>query len=100
MTTGMSRTPIDTSKPHSARVYDWLLGGKDNYPVDQAVAEHLPAEAKIGALQNRAFMSRATAWLAGEGIEPGPADSTSLSPGSRRRSGDRTPATSAPCAAN
>lgn len=70
MTTGMSRTPIDTSKPHSVRVYDWLLGGKDNYPVDQAVAEHLPAEAKIGALQNRAFMSRATAWLAGEGIGP------------------------------
>ncbi|MGW8797708.1 SAM-dependent methyltransferase [Streptomyces sp. NPDC055775] len=68
MTTGMSHTPIDTSKPHSARVYDWLLGGKDNYPVDQTVAEHLPAEAKIGALQNRAFMSRATAWLAGEGI--------------------------------
>ncbi|WP_416070367.1 SAM-dependent methyltransferase [Streptomyces sp. ME02-6991-2A] len=63
-----SHPPIDTSRPHSARVYDWLLGGKDNYPVDQAVAEHLPIEAKTGARQNRAFMNRATAWLAGEGV--------------------------------
>lgn len=68
MTAEMSHPPIDTSRPHSARVYDWLLGGKDNYPVDQRVAEHLPIEAKIGAVQNRAFMNRATAWLAGEGV--------------------------------
>lgn len=26
---------IDTSKPHPARMYDWYLGGKDNYPVDE-----------------------------------------------------------------
>ncbi|WP_432102621.1 SAM-dependent methyltransferase [Streptomyces sp. bgisy091] len=69
MTTGTSQPPIDTSRPHSARVYDALLGGKDNYPVDQAVAEHLPAEAKAGAFQNRAFMNRATAWLAAEGVD-------------------------------
>lgn len=68
MTAPMSHPPIDTSKPHSARVYDSLLGGKDNYPVDQAVAEQLPIEAKIGAHQQRAFMNRATAWLAGEGV--------------------------------
>lgn len=69
MTAGTSQPPIDTSRPQSARVYDALLGGKDNYPVDQAVAEQLPIEAKIGAHQNRAFMNRATAWLAGEGID-------------------------------
>ncbi|MGW0787926.1 SAM-dependent methyltransferase [Streptomyces sp. NPDC002911] len=68
MTTGTPQPPIDTSRPHSARVYDSLLGGKDNYPVDEAVARHLPAEAKAGAFQNRAFMNRATAWLAGEGV--------------------------------
>ncbi|MGV9580485.1 SAM-dependent methyltransferase [Streptomyces sp. NPDC003509] len=68
MTSGTPHPPIDTSRPHSARVYDSLLGGKDNYPVDQAVAEQLPAEAKAGAFQNRAFMNRATAWLAGEGV--------------------------------
>ncbi|WP_406151255.1 SAM-dependent methyltransferase [Streptomyces sp. NBC_01012] len=69
MSTGIPQPPIDTSRPHPARVYDALLGGKDNYPVDQAVAEHLPAEARTGALQQRAFMHRATAWLAGEGVE-------------------------------
>lgn len=26
---------IDTSRPHPARIYDYLLGGKDNYEVDQ-----------------------------------------------------------------
>ncbi|WP_028799741.1 SAM-dependent methyltransferase [Streptomyces sp. 142MFCol3.1] len=70
MTTG---TPgpqqIDTSKAHPARVYDWLLGGKDNYPVDEAVAEKLPAEARDAARQNREFMHRAAAWLAGQGID-------------------------------
>ncbi|MFG2310815.1 SAM-dependent methyltransferase [Streptomyces sp. NPDC048566] len=60
---------IDTSRPHPARVYDWLLGGKDNYPVDQAVAERLPPEARLNAMRNRAFMQRAAAWLAGQGID-------------------------------
>ncbi|MEV6166622.1 SAM-dependent methyltransferase [Streptomyces sp. NPDC051954] len=61
--------PIDTSKAHPARVYDWLLGGKDNYPVDEAVGEKLPAEARDAARQNRQFMHRAAAWLAGRGID-------------------------------
>ena len=60
---------IDTGKAHPARVYDWLLGGKDNYPVDEAVGEKLPPEAKDAARQNRAFMHRAATWLAGEGID-------------------------------
>ncbi|MEL5956373.1 SAM-dependent methyltransferase [Streptomyces sp. CLV115] len=60
---------IDTSKPHPARVYDWLLGGKDNYPVDQQVAERLPAQARGNAARNRAFMHRASAWLAGNGVD-------------------------------
>lgn len=63
------RPPIDTSKPHPARVYDWLLGGKDNYPVDQQVAETLPEEARGNAARNRAFMHRASAWLARGGID-------------------------------
>ncbi|MEU1202577.1 SAM-dependent methyltransferase [Streptomyces sp. NPDC005813] len=70
MTTGTpSPQQIDTSKAHPARVYDWLLGGKDNYPVDEAVAEKLPAEARDAARQNREFMHRAAAWLAGQGID-------------------------------
>ncbi|MFD3573376.1 SAM-dependent methyltransferase [Streptomyces sp. NPDC058644] len=69
MTPGAPRPTIDTSNPHPARVYDWLLGGKDNYPVDEAVGEKLPPEAKDAARQNRAFMNRAVAWLATRGVD-------------------------------
>ncbi|MCX3061623.1 SAM-dependent methyltransferase [Streptomyces beihaiensis] len=69
MTAPAPKPRIDTSKAHPARVYDWLLGGKDNYPVDQAVAEKLPSEAKDAARQNRAFMHRASAWLAAQGVD-------------------------------
>ena len=71
MPTGTPTDPphIDTSKAHPARVYDWLLGGKDNYPVDEAVGEKLPPEARDAARQNRQFMQRAAAWLAGQGID-------------------------------
>lgn len=69
MTAETSQPPVHTGRPQSARVYDALLGGKDNYPVDQAVAQQLPIEAKIGARQNRAFMNRTIAWLAAEGID-------------------------------
>ncbi|MGV9340832.1 SAM-dependent methyltransferase [Streptomyces sp. NPDC003688] len=70
MTTG---TPdprqIDTAVAHPARVYDWLLGGKDNFPVDEAVGMTLPPQARDGARQNREFMHRAVAWLAGQGVD-------------------------------
>ncbi|KUN09203.1 methyltransferase [Streptomyces yokosukanensis] len=68
-TASQSPLPIDTSRAHPARVYDWLLGGKDNYPVDEAVGEQLPPEAKQAAHQNRQFMHRAAAWLAQQGID-------------------------------
>ncbi|WP_406455861.1 SAM-dependent methyltransferase [Streptomyces sp. NBC_00876] len=62
---------IDTSKPHPARMYDWFLGGKDNYPVDEVMGRQMltvepsiPVMAKV----NRAFMHRATQWLAGQGV--------------------------------
>ncbi|MFG3281833.1 SAM-dependent methyltransferase [Streptomyces sp. NPDC048111] len=71
--TGQDRTAvtIDTSKPHPARVYDWFLGGKDNYPVDEALARQLLALDSRGrdiARVNRAFMHRATRWLAEQGV--------------------------------
>ncbi|MEU7767402.1 SAM-dependent methyltransferase [Nocardia sp. NPDC049190] len=39
----MERAPIgvDPGRPNSARVYDYLLGGKDNYEVDRAVAQRM-----------------------------------------------------------
>src|SRR4051812_46507757 len=69
MTAPAPRPRIDTSQAHPARVYDWLLGGKDNYPVVEAVGEQLPPEARDAARQNREFMHRAVAWLAGQGVD-------------------------------
>ena len=64
-------TPLDASRPNIARVYDYWLGGKDNYAADRADAErlvaiypHLPKLAR----HNRLFLARAVAWLAGRGI--------------------------------
>lgn len=69
MTAGPSGTPVDTSRPHPARVYDYLLGGKDHYPVDQELGEQMPELAKVGVAQNRAFMHRSAAWAARAGID-------------------------------
>ncbi|WP_326653810.1 MULTISPECIES: SAM-dependent methyltransferase [unclassified Streptomyces] len=60
---------IDTSKPHPARVYDWFLGGKDNYPVDEELGRHImsiDSRAKHVARTNRWFMQRVTRWMSGE----------------------------------
>lgn len=62
---------IDTTKPHPARMYDWFLGGKDNYPVDEEMARQLlalDARGRDMARVNRAFMHRATRWLAENGV--------------------------------
>ncbi|MCA1223264.1 SAM-dependent methyltransferase [Streptomyces sp. 8L] len=60
----------DTSQPSPARVYNYLLGGKDNYAVDQEVAHKSPDFFRDAALQNRAFMRRAVKWVASTtGIE-------------------------------
>ena len=59
---------IDTTRPHPARVYDWFLGGKDNYPVDEELGRHImgvDGTAKHVARTNRWFMQRVTRWLAG-----------------------------------
>ena len=70
--TGRNRfVEIDTSKPHPARMYDWYLGGKDNYPVDEAMGQQMLAldpRVPVMARVNRAFMHRATRWLAQQGV--------------------------------
>ena len=35
---GFTAEEIDTSRPHPARMYDYYLGGKDNYEVDRDAA--------------------------------------------------------------
>ncbi|MEU0807904.1 SAM-dependent methyltransferase [Streptomyces sp. NPDC005970] len=68
-TNPMNPLNIDTTKPHSARMYDYYLGGKDHYQVDEEAAAHVMAVfpgVKTCARENRSFMHRATRWLAGE----------------------------------
>ncbi|MER6411521.1 SAM-dependent methyltransferase [Streptomyces humidus] len=68
---GVGTSPaIDTSKPHPARMYDYLLGGKDNYEVDQEAAERFirtAPEARAAVRANRRFMHRAVRHVVGEG---------------------------------
>ncbi|MEU1479843.1 SAM-dependent methyltransferase [Streptomyces sp. NPDC005760] len=62
---------VDTSRPHPARVYDWWLGGKDNYPVDEELARRILAvdgTVVRGARANRRFMHRAVRTAAEAGI--------------------------------
>lgn len=69
MTEQVPKPGVDRLKAHPARVYDWLLGGKDNYEVDRAVGRQLPLVVRRSAQQNRAFMQRAATWLAGRGVD-------------------------------
>jgi S-adenosyl methyltransferase len=66
---GSELPDIDTSVAHSARIYDYILGGKDNFAADrQAAAKALGANPALatGMRENRALMRRMTAYLAGE----------------------------------
>ncbi|SDH58091.1 S-adenosyl methyltransferase [Sinosporangium album] len=60
---------IDTSVPHSARIWNYWLGGKDNYPVDREAGDAytavFPGIVDI-ARHSRAFLARTIRHLAGE----------------------------------
>jgi SAM-dependent methyltransferase len=60
---------IDASKPSVARMYDYYLGGKDNYGVDRAAAQKMmstvPESVQMVAA-NRAFLVRAVRYLAAQ----------------------------------
>ncbi|MFE9645531.1 SAM-dependent methyltransferase [Streptomyces sp. NPDC006365] len=62
-------TRIDTGTAHNARVWNYWQGGKDNYPVDEQVGDHvagmIPVIRDI-ARADRAFLSRAVRFLAEE----------------------------------
>ena len=60
---------FDTTIPHPDRIYDYWLGGKDNYEADREAAEQVIAtQPSILATvrPNRAFLRRAVQYLAGE----------------------------------
>ena len=64
-----ARTAIDTTVPHSARIWNYWLGGKDNYAVDREAGDQFsaiyPGIVDI-ARADRAFLGRVIRFLAGE----------------------------------
>ncbi|MEU8803944.1 SAM-dependent methyltransferase [Spirillospora sp. NPDC048819] len=66
---------IDPSVPSVARMYDYYLGGKDNYLSDREAADKVIAisrevgnDVRLAARANRAFLGRAVGMLTGLGI--------------------------------
>ncbi len=60
---------INTSAPQSARVYDYWLGGKDNFPADRALGDAIAGQVptiRTMVRGQRAFLGRAVRWLAAE----------------------------------
>jgi hypothetical protein len=66
---GRTSPPIDTTVAHSARRYDYWLGGKDNFAADResgdAIAAAFPT-VRTAVIENRRFVRRAAAFLAGQ----------------------------------
>jgi S-adenosyl methyltransferase len=55
--------------PSTARIYDYLLGGKDNYPADRVAAEaviSLMPNVRVAVRWNRAFLGRVVRYLVGQ----------------------------------
>ncbi|GIE02050.1 hypothetical protein Adu01nite_34000 [Paractinoplanes durhamensis] len=64
-----SPRPLNTQVAHIARVYDYWLGGKDNFAIDRQVADMMKEdspEVVEGVLGNRAFLARTVRHLASE----------------------------------
>ena len=62
---------VDPTRPTPARLYDYFLGGTNNFAVDRRAAEALKAQAPdvVDAMwANRGFHGRAAVWMAGQGI--------------------------------
>lgn len=60
---------LDASVPNVARIYNYWLGGKDNYAADRKVASEILAiapDAMFIAMENRKFLQRAVRFLAGQ----------------------------------
>lgn len=62
---------VDITRPSTARVYDYLLGGSHNFAVDREQADRFLAavpDTRLMAQENRAFLRRAVRHLAGLGV--------------------------------
>src|SRR5919106_1282697 len=66
---GTGSAEIDTTVPHSARIWNYWMGGKDNYPVDRAAGDAFVAiypDIVTMAKQSRQFLIRTVRFLAAE----------------------------------
>jgi hypothetical protein len=66
---GSGMVQLDTGVPHIARVYDYWLGGKDNFAADREAAEKVIATAPhvlASVRAQRAFLGRLVSYLAAE----------------------------------
>src|SRR5215469_15621282 len=72
MTDAVHGSPaLDPTVPNVARMYDFMLGGKDNYASDrEAVARliEISPEVSLAARWNRQFLGRAVRFVAGQGV--------------------------------
>ena len=63
---------VDVSKPNPARVYDYLLGGANNFEVDRGLAKRLVEmvpDIAFMVIENRSFLRRAVSYLAQAGVD-------------------------------
>jgi len=68
----MAELDLHTDRPHPARVYDYLLGGKDNFAADREAAQkglQANPDSRIPPRENRLFLRRAVRYLAERGID-------------------------------
>ena len=69
VTAGMTERDLHTDRAHGARIYDYILGGKDNYAIDREVGEaslQVWPALRVHMQANRAFMHRVARTLAAE----------------------------------
>jgi hypothetical protein len=63
---------IDVTVPNAARMYDYYLGGKDNFAADREAAEKILAlvpQLRQSVVENRRFLARVVSFLTSEGID-------------------------------
>jgi O-methyltransferase involved in polyketide biosynthesis len=71
MSTDLPREP-DTQRPNVARMYDYFLGGAQNFAIDRETADAAAAafpNIRAGARINRSFLRRAVRWLCDRGVD-------------------------------
>lgn len=64
-----SPAPFDASRPHVARVYDYLLGGKDNFASDRTIGDRMLASipaVQLGVRAQRDVLGRVVRYLVGD----------------------------------